>query len=324
MRKILVINRLGIGDVVLTTPLAQVIKEQLSAQVGFVVSQKAVDVVTNHPYIDDVFSYQRSSRNTILEQIKRKNYTEALIVDERFTSTVLAWRAGCKAINKGFEISLGTKRLFNGKRFNERAVLHYTSYIKYLEKDADVPEYLPTIGCTDRSSEEKINTWIQKNNNVTKKLVLVTARGLSDNKNWPPESFTELNFYLNKQGLVPVYLGSKQDADYIDSISGEKINAAGYFSLREIAVLASYASLCITLCTGIMHIVTAAKVPIIALYGPTSAAKWAPKHAYILQTELPCAPCERLDCTNTIYKQCMQSITPQQLIATIEVESWLK
>ncbi|OAM92765.1 heptosyltransferase-2 [Pelosinus fermentans] len=324
MRKILVINRLGIGDVVLSTPLAQVIKETVSTQVGFMVAQKAVDVVTNHPYIDEVFSYHRSSKKMILQQIKDKSYTEALILDERLTSTLLAWQAGCKAINKGFEISIGAKRLFSGKQLNERADLHYTSYIRYLDKHADVPEYLPTMGCIDTAGEEKINTWIYKNNVAAKKLVLVTARGLSDNKNWPPEHFTALNDYLNKQGIVPVYLGAKQDADYIESISGTKINAAGDFSLREVVVLAKYASLCITLCTGTMHIITAANIPIIALYGPTSPLRWAPKHADVLQADLPCVPCERLDCTNTVYKQCMQIITPQQVIAKIEAEGWLK
>ena len=36
MRKFLIINRLGIGDVVLTTPLAQIIKENIpNCTIGF-------------------------------------------------------------------------------------------------------------------------------------------------------------------------------------------------------------------------------------------------------------------------------------------------
>ena len=38
MQKILIVNRLGIGDVVLTTPLAQIIKENLKdVKIGFLV-----------------------------------------------------------------------------------------------------------------------------------------------------------------------------------------------------------------------------------------------------------------------------------------------
>lgn len=59
MRKFLIINRLGIGDVVLTTPLAQIIKENIpECKIGFLVANKSVDILKNHPYIDDVFAYK--------------------------------------------------------------------------------------------------------------------------------------------------------------------------------------------------------------------------------------------------------------------------
>ncbi|MDF2572348.1 MAG: glycosyl transferase family 9, partial [Sporomusa sp.] len=89
MRKILVINRLGIGDVVLTTPLAQLIKENMPARVGFVVAAKAADLLVNHPYVDDVFAYKSKSAKELIQQIKKIGYEEALVVDERLTSTLL-------------------------------------------------------------------------------------------------------------------------------------------------------------------------------------------------------------------------------------------
>ena len=46
MRKFLIINRLGIGDVVLTTPLAQIIKENIpNCTIGFLVASKSVDIL---------------------------------------------------------------------------------------------------------------------------------------------------------------------------------------------------------------------------------------------------------------------------------------
>jgi heptosyltransferase-2 len=154
-------------------------------------------------------------------------------------------------------------------------------------------------------------------------LVLIVPRGLSDNKNWLPEYFTELNEYLNKRGITPVYLGSSSDCEYIDTISGSKINVAGYFSLREVAAVAKYAALSLTMCTGAMHVIATANTPILAVYGPTSAKRWAPAHACVLQAELSCVPCQRLDCTNAIYKQCMRQVTPQQVINKIENMEWL-
>ena len=50
MQKILIINRLGIGDVVLTTPLAQILKKYIkNVKIGFLVAKKAEDILKNHP-----------------------------------------------------------------------------------------------------------------------------------------------------------------------------------------------------------------------------------------------------------------------------------
>ncbi|WP_378950861.1 glycosyltransferase family 9 protein [Pelosinus sp. sgz500959] len=325
MKKILIINRLGIGDVVLTTPLAQAIKEHIpTAQIGILVSQKAVDVVTNHPYIDEVFGYQRSTKKEILAQIRSKNYEQALILDERITSTILAFQAGCRLGNKGFEVTIGKYRIFIRKKLAENAILDYTSYLKYLDSTISIPTIQPIVGSVEDGSLDKINTWLQENDFARNKLILIAARGLSENKNWPPEYFAELNVYFNKQGIIPVYLGSKNDEQYIASIAGEKYSAAGYFTLREVAVLAQYAAGCISLCTGVMHLVATAQIPIIALYGPTSPERWAPCHASVLKADLSCVPCERLDCRNSVYKQCMKNIHPQQVIDVMEKEGWLK
>jgi heptosyltransferase-2 len=310
--------------VVLTTPLAQAIKEYIPSQVGILVSQKAVDIVTNHPYIDDVFGYQRSTKKEVLAQIRSQKYEEALIIDERMTSTILASQAGCRLLNKGFQITMGKLRLFGRKKLAKNAIVDYTSYLKYLDKDARIPNLQPIAGAADHVSIDKINTWLQKNDFLKKKLIIIAARGLTENKNWPSEHFAELNSYLNKQNVVPVYLGSKNDERYIESIAGRKYNAAGYFTLREVAILAQHAAGCISLCTGVMHIVATTNTPIIAIYGPTSPERWAPRHAFVLKADLSCVPCERLDCNNSVYKQCMKKISPQQVIDMIEEKAWLQ
>ena len=65
MRKILIVNRLGIGDVVLTTPLAQIIKEKLKdVKIGFLVASKSIDILKNHPYIDEILLIKISRKKT--------------------------------------------------------------------------------------------------------------------------------------------------------------------------------------------------------------------------------------------------------------------
>lgn len=103
----------------------------------------------------------------------------------------------------------------------------------------------------------------------------------------------------------------------------KKTNAAGVFSLRELPTIAKHAVFAISVCTGPMHIISTAKVPIIVLYGPSGPIRWAPPNATILQSKLTCVPCERLDCIQEKGNTCMELIVPEQLEEVIIERGWI-
>lgn len=323
MKKVLLINRLGIGDVVVTTPLAQMLKEYYNAQVGMIVSPKAVDIIRNHPYIDDVYGYDKHAVKELAADIHRRDYQEAVIVDERLTSTLLARKIGCRLVNYGFEISVGKGRWFIRKKRAYRAVADYGDYIRCFDPGLEVKDYAPVVGAVDAAGQTKVAAWLADNGFTGKKPVLIVPRGVANVKNWPVEYLAKLNYYLYQQGYPPVYLGAKGEYDYIESIQGPKINTAGAFTLREVAELARYAALSITPCTGTMHIIATTQTPLLALYGPSDPKRWAPPHAVVLKADLDCIPCEGLTCRNGVYRACMQAIKPEQVIQCIEEHNWL-
>ncbi len=321
MKNILIVNRLGIGDTVLTTALAQAIKQFLpNARVGFIVAPKSTDLLRNHPYIDDVFAYQKNTKDDIIKQIKKNKYTDAIIVDERLTSSFLAWRAGCKLRNIGTVVSIFGHRWLNpNRRQSDSAIQHYTEYLQYIYKEYKYQYLMPTIGGVTENDSSKINNWIDEINNTISKKILIIPRGVSENKNWPIEHFGIINGYLNSKGIIPIYTGAKQDVEYIDSIKGEKINIAGKFNLRELAVLAKKMDFCVTVCTGPMHIVATALIPMIALYGPTDPSYWAPLHATIVRdNHAPCQMCKSTHCKYEIQYDCMNRLTPDKVIKAID------
>ncbi|MDF2566176.1 MAG: glycosyl transferase family 9 [Massilibacillus sp.] len=323
MRKILIINRLGIGDVVVTTPLAKLIKDNNQAKVGFVVAAKSADLLVNHDYIDDVFAYSKKDKQQVILGIRQKGYNEAIIIDERFTSTLLALKAGCRLLNKGFEISLGANRLFKRKMRKVRAIEDFSAYIQLVNPALTDYEIAAVLGKPNEDRKEYIEQWLQQQKQKSGKIVLIVPKSAALNKNWPITYFSELNRFLNEKGIIPVYIGSKSDADYIDEIKGKKTNAAGLFSLRELPTIAESAAFAISVCTGPMHIISTAKVPTIVLYGPSDPVRWAPANAIVLQSKLPCVPCERLDCTQEKGKTCMELITPNQVEKIIVEQNWL-
>lgn len=324
MRKVLLINRLGIGDVVVTTPLAQMLKEYLNAQVGMLVSAKAVDVIRCHPYIDDAYGYDKHSTAKLIAAVRARGYQEAVIVDERLTSTLLARKAGCRLVNYGFEISVGKKgRLFIRRRRAYRAIADYGDYIRCFDSQFAVKEYAPVVGKVAAAQREKVAAWLKNNGFAAQKPVLIVPRGVASVKNWPVEYLAELNEYLYQKGHTPVYLGGQGDYDYIEAIRGAKINAAGVFTLREVAELARYAAFTVTPCTGTMHIIATVQTPILALYGSSNSKRWAPPHAVVLKAQLDCIPCESLTCKNSVYRACMQEIKLEEVIQCIEKHHWL-
>ncbi len=315
MKKILIINRLGIGDVVLTTPLAKLLKEHADVRIGFVVAEKAADILKNHPYIDDVFAYHKKKKPEILAEIRQRGYEEAILVDERFSSTLFAWKAGCHLLNKGFEISLGKKRLLKRKSRARHAMEDFASYGELVGISAEGQALRAVIGRPDADRSAFVEDWLEKIQAQTKELVLIVPRAAGDIKNWNPAELGKLNVYLNEQGTLPVYIGSKYDADYIEAIPGKKINAAGVFSLRELPLLGEKAKFALSMCTGPLHILgTVENLPLLAIYGPSDPKRWAPKQAMVIQSKLDCVPCQLwTGCPKEQGQRCMDEIKFDQI-----------
>ena len=309
MRKILVINRLGIGDVVLTTPLAKLIKDNMDARIGYVVASKGADLLKQHPYIDDVFPYSKKAKKTILQDIKAKGYEEAIIVDERLSSTLLAWKAGCRLLNKGFEVTIGKKRLFQRPNHEIKAIEDFASYSRLLGIDPQRGELKAEVGAVDTVRAAFVSDWLAEIKKKTSKIILVVPKTAVTHKNWNTGELAKFNIYLNEKGIRPIYIGSNSDRPYIDAIAGEKINAAGEFGLRELPLLAKEAAFALAMCTGPLHIIATTAVPILAIYGPTDPGRWAPATAIPIQSSLSCVPCQRwADCPKPLGERCMDEI----------------
>lgn len=329
MRKFLIINRLGIGDVVLTTPLAQIIKENISnCKIAFLVSNKSVDILKNHEYIDDIFSYKnKHEKKLIIEQIQLKGYNEAIIVDSRLSSTIIAWKSKCKLLNKGFCISINKKHFFERKNLAVKAIEDFATYAKILLNISyNKNTLIPKIGNCDDGKEIIIANWIQKIKKQTKDIIIVVPRTAADIKNWNIIELGKFNKYLNSKNIKPIYIGSSNDIDYINNIAGEKINIAGKFALRDIPILGKYATFALSMCTGPLHILsTVEKLPIIALYGPSDPIRWAPKTAIVIQSKLSCVPCLNwAKCNKPIGQRCMDNIKFEQVQQIIEKYQLLK
>jgi heptosyltransferase-3 len=147
--------------------------------------------------------------------------------------------------------------------------------------------------------------------------------------------------YLKKLGLNLVLScgPAQQEIDYVANIQrqlpNDTINLAGQVTLAQLAYIIAQAKLYIGPDTGITHLAAATGIPVIALYGPTNAVKWAPfpygyqanvnpfnkkgdqqvNNVYFLQGEGDCVPCglEGCDRHQQSRSQCLDNLSPESI-----------
>lgn len=143
----------------------------------------------------------------------------------------------------------------------------------------------------------------------------VGARWLT--KRWPLTSFAAVADQLYESHHVPaVIIGSaddRLDADRLQSLMKRPcINLSGEVPLRCLPALLSKTAVMITNDSGPMHIAAACGVPVVAMFGPTSASRTGPYGTghHVLTKQVSCSPCFSRVCRHDPEMECLTRITP--------------
>ena len=137
-------------------------------------------------------------------------------------------------------------------------------------------------------------------------------------KRWKAEYFATLASRLAEKYDIIIF-GVKSEeqlcAEISDILSQNNVrftNLCSKTSIDELAQNIAGLSLFITNDSGPMHIASAFKVPLTALFGPTNFIETAPfykENALILHLDLPCQPCMKRSCPLGHHK-CMDELKP--------------
>ena len=112
----------------------------------------------------------------------------------------------------------------------------------------------------------------------------LTQGNIYRKKEWPLNKIIKLSEELIKNNKIPVFLIEKKYHDLKNKIENSIPSAlfpeyeTSLSSPALVTCLATRLDLAITIDNGIMHMLSLSKVPIISLFGPTNAMKFAPKY----------------------------------------------
>jgi heptosyltransferase-3 len=102
---------------------------------------------------------------------------------------------------------------------------------------------------------------------------------------------------------------------------GPIINLIGQTSLGELAAVLERATLFLGVDSAPMHMAAALGIPVVALFGPSGEMSWGPwgeGHVVVTSPYL-CRPCGQDGCLGSKRSDCLEAISPEQVMAAVEV-----
>jgi len=141
-------------------------------------------------------------------------------------------------------------------------------------------------------------------------------------RDWGAPNIAELITLLaGVPGVKVALIGGEGDRGREDEVvraapPGAVVPLAGRLNLIEIRELIARAALYVGPDSGPMHIAASTPTPIVAYFGPTLPAVFAPwrpsgGRTVILEKTLDCRPCRQRECITADYR-CLRSITPAE------------
>ncbi len=344
MKKILVANIFGIGDVLFTTPLISNLKKDLGdLEVGYLCNDRTKDVLEYSPDIEKVFVYEKDHFVRLQKESRFKSIKEMFslvnaIRKEKYDAVfdfTLSRKFGfifllC-GISKRIGLDYKKRGMFLTRKlpltgFEKRHVVdHYLDLLELLGTTSELKDMslVPDKGAVKWADEYLLEKGVNR-----RRLVAVIPGGGASwggdafRKRWTPGGFAKVADSLQKKGYDIAILGDKSERDLCTQVADMMENPCslvetGLDLKRYIAVL-SKCELVICNDGGPLHIAVALGTHTVSIFGPVDDNVYGPypksdRHRVVKALELPCRPCynrfKLSECDKNM--ECLLGLTPE-------------
>jgi heptosyltransferase-2 len=144
-------------------------------------------------------------------------------------------------------------------------------------------------------------------------------------RRWPLDAYVVLASLLIEKGYEVVLSGGPDDHWSAAAFDGLKLrNSIAQLSIPQTLAFYQSCACVVTHDTGPMHLAGLIQCGLVALFGPTAPSKALPRRKGAVALwggeRLPCRPCyDGSTFASCSSNECMKSITPQRVAATIEL-----
>jgi len=337
VKKILIIKLRQLGDVLLTGPVFTSLKNHLpDAQIDAYIYSESIPLLQGHPAITSFLSYDRNwkkrsllyrlwQERKLLSEIRRRNYDLVINLTEGDRGAIAAKYSGAK-IRVGFDPK--GKGLFGKKKLYTHVAKNCPSLRHTVERNLDA---IRRIGIFPEMEERTLFLNVESNalekmkGLVGENFILIHPSSRWRFKCWPIEKMRSLTKALLDRKLKLIFTSGpeKIEIEMVKEItqSLDVQNLAGQISLQELSALIELSRLLICVDSLPLHLASALKKPVVALFGPTSDITWGPwrnPHARIVSQSFSCRPCYQDGCGGSKRSDCLATLPVEAVLREID------
>ncbi|MCS7264898.1 MAG: glycosyltransferase family 9 protein [Armatimonadetes bacterium] len=326
--KILIVRLSALGDTLMSTPMAQALRENFpKAFIGWVVESRCYPIVEGNPYIDRIHRWDKSLSGffKVISEIRKEGYEFAFDPQGLFKSAIIPWLARIP-----FRIGFVDAR--------EGAARFYTHLLPAPKPQPFVSDrnlqMLQMVGINANPNRHRMFFPLTEQNRQTalerlrhldlelQNFVVFAPTTTRPQKHWLEERWSQLAERVRFDlGLPILLLASKSERPLLERISQRSqatLPIICDLNLKEAVAVVEQAKLLVGLDSFLIHAALAVETPVIALFGPNDPYRFRKESGIlVLEHDLPCRPCRRHPTCGGVFT-CMALITVEEVIAAIE------
>jgi len=323
-KNILIVRTDRIGDVVLSIPMAELVKKKYpNCRITYFIRNYTSDLLDGNPYIDEVIVADESDGEILfgenMGKIKSKHFDTCIVVNPTLRISLMMFLAGIKnRIGTGYRwySVLFNQKVYEHRKYGDKHELEYN--INLLAKfgiangipDDEINFYLKV----DDDSSTKVDSLLKDNGiKFGNKIIIVHPGSGGSSVDLPKEKLIEFTGLLATIDKVSIIItGSKSESELCKEFEINKsvINLSGKLDISSLIALIGKSNIFISNSTGPMHIAAALGVYVIGFFPKILACsqkRWGPytEKKSIFVPTIDCSnctreQCEKLNCMNSI------------------------
>jgi len=324
-QRILIIRLSSIGDVLLTSPFIRQTRIRFpDAQIDFVIKKQFIGLIADNPHLNQIYTVDPQKGIGALiklrRQLQKKKYDFIFDLHNNLRSRVLTC---CLKESQIGHMHKDLRKRFLLVKFKKNTYEAITPIAqRYLQvgQAAKIKDDQNGLEIFWKDSVEEQAADILAGREVRAPYFALAPGATYQTKRWPQEYYKELiHLILQNYKEQIVLLGSPAERESFSEliVSERVINLAGELSLQQAAVVLGRATVLVSNDSGLMHMATAVKTPVLAIFGSTVKElgffPYRSKYFVLENKALQCRPCShvgRNSCPERHFK-CMKDLKPQ-------------